>query len=94
MPGLRLADFPDGFSTTLLVIEGGEAVPWTKPDDLVYSPTTPLPKIGGQFTDRAWATTVDGAPWAIRTDAPESLLRLAITRNDGQVFNFADLGPR
>jgi hypothetical protein len=94
LPGLRLADFPDGFSTTLLLIEGGNTVPWTKPQDLVYSPTGPLPKIGGQFRDRAWATTLDGAYFAIRTDAPESLLRLAITRNDGQVFDFAELFPR
>ena len=27
-------DFPDGTSNTFLVVEAGEPVPWTKPEDL------------------------------------------------------------
>src|SRR5579884_1999159 len=31
-------DFVDGSSNTLLVVEAGPPVPWTKPDDLLYDP--------------------------------------------------------
>jgi hypothetical protein len=35
--GTRIADFIDGTSNTILVVEAGEAVPWTRPDDLPYA---------------------------------------------------------
>ena len=45
--GLKLAeDFPDGTSNTILIVEAGEAVPWTKPDDLPYAADRPLPGPG------------------------------------------------
>src|SRR5262249_21519211 len=39
-------DFPDGRGNTLLVVEAAEAVPWTKPADLDYSPKLPVPQLG------------------------------------------------
>jgi Protein of unknown function (DUF1559) len=39
----------DGTSKTLMVVEAANPVPWTKPDDLSYSPDQPLPKLGGLF---------------------------------------------
>jgi hypothetical protein len=36
-------------SNTVLIVEGGEAVPWTKPQDLMYESGKPLPKLGGAF---------------------------------------------
>lgn len=39
----------DGTSMTLLVVEAGDPVPWTKPQDLVYVPGQPLPPLGGLF---------------------------------------------
>lgn len=49
--GLRLPeDFPDGTARTILLAEAGDAVPWTKPVDLVYDPDGPLPSLGGAFT--------------------------------------------
>ena len=49
--GPRLPDdFPKGISATILVVEAGEAVPWTKPQDVDYDPDKPLPKLGGLFT--------------------------------------------
>jgi hypothetical protein len=42
----RKRDFPNGLSNALLVTEGAESVPWTKPDDLSYPPDGPLPPLG------------------------------------------------
>src|SRR5262249_4311040 len=47
--GVRLTQITDGTSFTLLLAEGGEAVPWTKPQDLEYDAKKPLPKLGGIF---------------------------------------------
>ena len=38
-------DFPDGLGNTLLVVQADRAVPWTKPDDQVFLPKGPLPKL-------------------------------------------------
>jgi len=37
----------DGTPWTWLVVEAGEAVPWTKPEELVCAPDKPLPAFGG-----------------------------------------------
>ena len=37
--GMKLpADFPDGTSNTILIVEAEDAVPWTKPDELPFDP--------------------------------------------------------
>ena len=41
----------DGTSNTIMVVEAGEPVIWTKPDDLAFDPKKPLPKLGGHFAD-------------------------------------------
>jgi hypothetical protein len=41
--------FPQDFvsvSNTILLVEAGSAVPWTKPEDVSYSPIRPLPRLG------------------------------------------------
>jgi hypothetical protein len=44
--GCRLPGDFSGVSNTVLVVEGSRAVPWTKPEDLVYLPDQPLPELG------------------------------------------------
>ena len=48
--GLSASDFPDGLANTLLVVEAGQPVPWSKPVDVAYDPLKPLPPLGGIFT--------------------------------------------
>jgi hypothetical protein len=88
--GLRYPkDFPDGVSNTILVIEAGEPVPWTKPDDLVYDPDGPLPDLRSVFKDGFRVALGDGSTRWIRTkEISDATLRAAITRNGGEI-----LGP-
>lgn len=68
----------DGTSTTLLVVEAGEPVPWTKPDDPSFNETGPF---GGPRRIDFLALYADGhvAPMPIKT--PSSTIRALITWN-------------
>src|SRR5688572_21107042 len=59
--GLNIkTDFPDGTSNTLLIAQAAHAVPWTKPEDLTYSPLEPLPKLSGIRPRSFQAAFADG----------------------------------
>jgi hypothetical protein len=79
-------DFPDGASNTLLFVEAGEPVLWTKPDELAYDPSGPLPPLRGLFNDGFRACTADGTPRFVRYDTSQDTLRAIITRNGGERF--------
>jgi RNA polymerase sigma factor (sigma-70 family) len=89
--GIRLADIPDGTSNTILVIEAGWPVPWTKPEDLAYAATGRIPPLGGAFPDAIYTAFADGKVYALKRKYDEQTLRLAITRNDGQNFDLGTL---
>jgi hypothetical protein len=80
--GLRFpAEFTDGTSQTILVIEAGEPVPWTKPQDLTYDPVQPLPELRGLFKDGFRVAMADGSMKWVKRSTPEATLRAAITRD-------------
>jgi hypothetical protein len=97
--GLRLKqDFPDGVADTILVAEGGAAVPWTKPADLAYDPSGRLPPLGGAFSGRGplslfgvrWSPGFyvgmgDGSVRFETSKVREATLRDAITRDHGSL---------
>ncbi len=85
--GLRLpVDFPDGTSNTIMIVEGSKAVPWTKPEDIVYDAAKPLPKLG-HSSPRGFLTCLcDGSVRFISKTISEETLRNVITRNDGNVL--------
>jgi hypothetical protein len=85
---LRLTDFVDGTANTILIVEAGQAVPWSKPEDLPYDPNRPLPALGGQSALGFNAAAADGAVHFVPKNTPENTLRLLITRNDGQPVSF------
>jgi hypothetical protein len=58
---MRLSDIKDGPENTILIVEAYEAVPWTKPADLLYDPTGPLPQLGGIFGDGFRVAMADGS---------------------------------
>jgi len=81
-------DFPDGTSNTILVIEAGEPVPWTKPEDIPFDPAGPLPALKCLFNDVFRVGIADGSVRFIPRNISEASLRAAITRNGGD-----ELGP-
>jgi prepilin-type processing-associated H-X9-DG protein len=82
---------PDGSSGTFLIVEAGSAIPWTKPDDLVYDPDGPLPKLGGIFGDGFNAAFADGSVRFIAREADEAMIRALITRNGGEPVEWTKL---
>ena len=83
----RIPDsIPDGTSNTIMIVEAAEAVPWTKPDELVYDPTGPLPPLGGHLRPGYCNVVMfDGSTRIVHLPGvSESTLRHAITANDGQ----------
>ena len=83
-------DFPN-IDNTILVIEAGEPVPWTKPESLTFGPDAPLPSLGAR---RIWemkpfywrtyqpdvfsAVMVDGSIKSLPVDLPPAQLQAMI----------------
>ncbi len=82
------AGFSDGTSSTILVVEAGEPVPWTKPEDLVYDPDGPLPDLRSVFKDGFRVGMADGSAEWVRKATSEATLRAAITRNGGEMLPY------
>ena len=85
--GLRVArDFPDGTDRTFLVVEAGEPIPWTKPGDLAFDPSGPLPDLSCLFDDGFRAAMADGSVRFVRKEIRETTVRALVTRNGGEVL--------
>ncbi len=85
----------DGTSNTIMIVEGGEPVIWTKPDDISFDgkidpKTLPLPgQTGVQHWHRGWLGALDRPE---HTDPAK--LAAAITRAGGETLTLdADDGP-
>ncbi len=89
--GPTIAEITDGTSNTLMVVEGAEAVPWTKPADLSYAPNGPVPRFASYHSGGFNAMTADGAVHLIRKGTREELLRALITRNGGEIIDLNEL---
>ncbi len=84
--GLPPDAFPDGTSNTILLVEGGPPVPWTKPEELMYEPNQPLPELATLFPDGFRCAMVDGWVRWVPRQVDERLFRAAVTRNGGEVL--------
>jgi prepilin-type processing-associated H-X9-DG protein len=82
-----LQRFMDGTSNTFLIAEAGEAVPWTKPDDIVVMPNAPLPRLGGMWRNGFNVVMADGSVrWVDTRRVSEPTLRILIDPSDGQII--------
>ncbi len=88
---LRLTDFTDGLSHTILVVEAWDPVPWTKPTDVTYDPKKKLPKLGGLLRNGFNVLVGDGTVRFLSNRLNEKTLRALITRAGGEVL---DPAPR
>lgn len=90
-------DFGDGAANTLMIVEAAEAVPWTRPADVVYDLNRPIPPLGGMFKGRThWfdepmriaginVAFADGSTWFFAGgQIGEDQWRALITRNGGE----------
>src|SRR5262249_21897500 len=85
--GLRVADFTDGLSNTILVVEANDnqAVIWTKPDDLPYDPKAPVKGLGGHYEGGFLAAFADGSVHFLRETIAKNRLHGLFTRNGGEI---------
>jgi hypothetical protein len=88
---LRIFEFTDGTSNTILIVEAGCAVPWTKPADLPFAADEPLPELGGLFSDVFHAAFADGSVHTLSKTCDPEMLRKAIMRDDGYQVDFTRL---
>jgi hypothetical protein len=87
--GLHMPDdFPDGIDSTLLVVEAGKPVPWTKPEDLEFDPHGPLPDLQLLFLDGFRARMVSASSHWVKNDIAEATMRALITRNGGERLRY------
>ncbi len=81
---LSLHDFTNGTSSVLLIVEGGCAVPWTKPADLHFAVDEPIPELGGLFPEIFHAAFADGWVMPLSKKLDAETLRRLIMRDGGQ----------
>jgi prepilin-type processing-associated H-X9-DG protein len=93
--GTQFRDVTDGLSNTLMVVEGGEGVIWTKPDDIPYPSQAdlenqriiPRPPVGSTHPGGFHAGFADGSVRFIKSTIDAAILRALITRNGGEAIN-------
>jgi prepilin-type processing-associated H-X9-DG protein len=85
-PGGRttLGEFTDGTSNAILIVEGSQAVPWTKPADIEVGAGPLLPRISGLSPGGCNAVFADGsARFLSFSSVDEELLRMLVDPRDG-----------
>ena len=78
-------DFKDGLSNTVFVVESDDSVPWTQPEDLLYNPKKPLPKLGGLFGGDFNVVMGDGLVRWLPKTISEKKLRALITPDGADI---------
>jgi hypothetical protein len=91
--GLRLPDFSDGTSNTILLVEVNDdrAVEWTKPDDLDVDLSKPLDGLGDAEPNGFAVLLADGSARTLSKSIDPAVLKALFTRAGGEPINPNDI---
>ena len=90
LKAIKIIDFTDGTSNTLLIATAAAAVPWTKPDELPFDPKATAAEFKKLFKmdgDGCNVALGDGSVRFLRSTLDAATLKGLITRNGGEVLN-------
>jgi prepilin-type processing-associated H-X9-DG protein len=85
--GVDIREITDGASSTVLVIETDTLVPWTKPDDLRWSQSGPLPHLASPHGSGAHLLFADGSARFLKPTIDPRILLAILTINGGEVVS-------
>lgn len=92
--GFKIADVHDGTSNTLMVISGGDPVPWAKPDDFEYDPKKDFPAdYAKAFDDSLLVAFADGSVRTInlaKLKNRSQTMKYLIERSDGNAVTIVE----
>ena len=84
--GKKIVQISDGTTNTAMVVEGAEAVPWTKPDAFDLDPKNPAASIGGVFAAGACGVRCDGSRVFLKKTIDGATLRNFALIADGSIL--------
>ncbi|MHB1036427.1 MAG: DUF1559 family PulG-like putative transporter [Pirellulales bacterium] len=93
--GRRFAEFTDGTSNTIMVVEASDekAVPWTKPEDFTPDKTKPIAGLVGLRQGGFLAARVDGSVVRLPAGIDAATLNALFTRAGGEPARWPDEFP-
>jgi prepilin-type processing-associated H-X9-DG protein len=83
--GVDLREMTDGTSNTVLVFETDAFVPWTRPDDLRWTPGGPLPHLASPHPGGAHVLLADGSIKFLKPTIGLDILLAILTINGGEL---------
>jgi prepilin-type processing-associated H-X9-DG protein len=89
--GIGIRDITDGTSNTIMAVESNDPVIWTKPDDAVFDPGQPLPKMTPIYPGGLNVAMFDGSVRMLSPQLEEKMWRALITRVGGEAINMGNL---
>lgn len=87
----KLAEITDGSSSTLLVVEAGEPIEWTRPDELRFDPKGAMPKLGNPALREFLILRGDASTQPIARDISAELFRPLVTMNANDIVQWSRL---
>jgi prepilin-type processing-associated H-X9-DG protein len=87
--GSDISEIFDGTSNTVLVFETDTRVPWTKPEDLRWTPGGPLPQLASPHEGGANSLFADGSVRFLKSSIESTSLLAILTKNGGEVVSSA-----